>query len=114
MVKTTNLAPLPLSNFSTIGPSTVTGNLDYITYKINGLTNNVSVQGNDELYVAYYNVNGAATSGSFYSGFPSSPEINFDAQFVTLGNCIPNITLSAANTQNFDSFDGLTSGEGDR
>ncbi|WP_406684494.1 T9SS type B sorting domain-containing protein [Seonamhaeicola sp. MEBiC1930] len=95
----------PLTNFSTIGPSPVTGNSDYVTYKISGLTGNVSVQGDDELYVAYFNVNGAATSGSFYSGFPTNPEINFDAQFATLGNCIPNITLEAANTQNFDSYE---------
>ena len=98
---------LPLTNFSTTGPNNVDGKTDYITYKINGLNGNVSVQGNDELYVAYFNVNGAATSGSFYSGFPSAPEINFDTQFITLGNCIPNVTLEAANTQNFDSFKWL-------
>ncbi|WP_194767826.1 T9SS type B sorting domain-containing protein [Tamlana sp. I1] len=95
---------LALSNFSTIGPSAVTGNANYVTYKINGLTGNISVQGDNELYVAYFNENNAATSGSFYSGFPAVPEINFDAEFATLGNCIPNITLEAANTQNFDSF----------
>ncbi|TXE07084.1 T9SS type B sorting domain-containing protein [Seonamhaeicola algicola] len=96
---------LALSNFSTVGPSAVTGKPDYVTYKVTGLTGNVSVQGDDELYVAYFNVNGAATSGSFYSGFPTNPEINFDAQFATLGNCIPNITLEAANTQSFDSYE---------
>ncbi|SEQ86791.1 gliding motility-associated C-terminal domain-containing protein [Hyunsoonleella jejuensis] len=96
---------LPLSNFSAIGPSAVNGKPDYVTYKITGLTNNVSVQGDDELYVAYFNVNGAATSGSFYSGFPSAPEINFDLQFATLGNCIPNVTLEAANAQNFDTYE---------
>ncbi|WP_136479829.1 T9SS type B sorting domain-containing protein [Cognatitamlana onchidii] len=95
----------PLSDFSTQGPSPVIGNANYITYKVTGLTGNVSVQGNDELYVAYFNVNGSATSGSFYSGFPSPPEINFDAEFATLGNCIPNVTLEAANAENFDSFE---------
>ena len=95
---------LPLSNFSTTGPNSVTGNPDYVTYQITGLANDISVQGDDELYVAYYNINGAATSGSFYSGFPSAPEINFDAEFVTLGNCIPNIDLSVANAENFDTF----------
>lgn len=94
----------PISSFSTIGPSSVTGKSDYVTYKVTNLSGNISVQSTDELYCAYFNYNGAATSGSFYSGFPSPPEINFEAQFVTLGNCIPNITLSAANTQNFDSF----------
>jgi gliding motility-associated-like protein len=85
----------------------VVGKPDYITYKVKGLSGNISVQSTDELYCAYFNYNGAATSGSFYSGFPSAPEINFDAQFVTLGNCIPNITLQAANIQNFDSFKWL-------
>ena len=102
---TVTINNLPLSNFSVVGPSNVNGKPDYITYKVTGLSNNVSVQGDDELYVAYFNVNGAATSGSFYSGFPSNPEINFDAQFDTLGNCIPNITLEAANAQNFDNYE---------
>lgn len=86
-------------------PSAVTGKPDYVTYKLTNLTGNISVQSSDELYCAYFNYNGAATSGSFYSGFPSPPEINFDAQFVTLGNCIPNVTLSAANTDSFDTYE---------
>jgi len=98
---TVNNAPI------TSTPRNVDGKADYVTYKITGLTGNISVQGDDELYVAYFNFNGAATSGSFYSGFPTAPEINFDAQFTTLGNCIPNITLEAANAQNFDSFEWL-------
>ncbi len=95
----------PLSSFSTIGPSNVDGNPNYVTYKVTGLFGNISVQSTDELYCAYFNFNGVATSGSFYSGFPTVPEINFDAQFATLGNCIPNITLEAANAQNFDSYE---------
>ena len=96
-----------ITSFSAIGPSAVTGNPEYVTYKVTGLTGNISVQSSDELYCAYFNFNGAATSGSFYSGFPSAPEINFNAAFETLGNCIPNITLSAANTQNFDTYEWL-------
>ncbi|NMH86484.1 T9SS type B sorting domain-containing protein [Flavivirga algicola] len=95
----------PISSFSTSGPNAVDGKPDYVTYKVTGLSGDISVESSDELYCAYFNFNGAATSGSFYSGFPSAPEINFDAQFATLGNCIPNITLEAANTQNFDSFE---------
>ncbi len=98
---------LPLSNFNTQGPNLVTGNADYVTYKVTDLTGNVSVQSDDELYVAYFNFNGNATSGSFYSGFPSAPEINFNANFEALGNCIPNLTLSAADNQSFDSFEWL-------
>jgi gliding motility-associated-like protein len=95
----------PIANYATQGPFTVLGKTDYITYKVTGLTGNISVASTDELYCAYFNFNGAATSGSFYSGFPSAPEINFNSQFTALGNCIPNVTLSAANTQNFDSFE---------
>ncbi|BAO75706.1 hypothetical protein WPG_1476 [Winogradskyella sp. PG-2] len=97
----------PISSFGAIGPSIVTGNTDYVTYKVLGLTRNISVQSSDELYCAYFNFNGNATSGGFYSGFPSAPEINFNANFEALGNCIPNITLSAANTENFDTFQWL-------
>ncbi|MBP0903911.1 T9SS type B sorting domain-containing protein [Mariniflexile gromovii] len=95
----------PISSFNAVGPSTVTGKPDYVTYKVLNLSGNISVQSNDELYCAYFNQNNNATSGSFYSGFPTAPEINFNAQFTTLGNCIPNITLEAANTQSFDSFE---------
>ncbi len=97
-----------LSNFSSVGPSFVTGNSDYVTYRITSLTGNVSVQGDDELYVAYFNVNGAATSGSFYSGFQSKPEVIFDTQFTALGNCIGNnLILEVSNAQNFESFEWL-------
>ncbi len=95
----------PISNFSTLGPSNVNGNVDYVTYKVTGLSGNISVQSTDELYCAYFNYNGPATSGSFYSGFPAAPEINFEAAFITLGICIPNIILSVANMGNFDSIE---------
>ncbi|MBC3758580.1 T9SS type B sorting domain-containing protein [Hyunsoonleella sp. SJ7] len=104
---TVTLNGTPIASFNPLGPSPVTGKTDYVTYKVKGLNGNIAVTSTDELYCAYFNYNGAATSGSFYSGFPSPPEIIFDAQFVTLGNCIPNITLEAANTQNFDSYEWL-------
>ncbi|MHB0756448.1 T9SS type B sorting domain-containing protein [Polaribacter sp. M15] len=99
----------PIANFSTSGPFSIDinndGIPDYETYKVTNLTGNISVESSDELYCAYFNVNGAATSGSFYSGFPTAPEINFDTTITSLGNCIPNITLQAANTDLFDSFE---------
>lgn len=102
---TVTINNIPLSNFTTIGPYSVTGKTDYITYKILRLSGNISVQSSDELYCAYFNYDGSATSGSFYSGFPSPPEINFDAIFTTLGVCIPNVTLEVANAGSFDSFE---------
>ncbi|GAA3618601.1 T9SS type B sorting domain-containing protein [Flavivirga jejuensis] len=86
-------------------PSAVTGKSDYITYKVTGLSGNISVQSTDELYCAYYNQNDTATSGSFYSGFPSAPEINFDLTFTPLGICIPNATLEISNMSNFSSIE---------
>tara|TARA_R110002049_G_scaffold309282_1_gene520038 strand:- start:7758 stop:13505 length:5748 start_codon:yes stop_codon:yes gene_type:complete len=102
---TVTINNLPVTNFSSIGPNNVTGKTDYATYKVTGLTGNVSVQSTDELYCAYFNFNGQATSGSFYSGFPTAPEINFDTAFATLGICIPNVTLEVANLGNFDSIE---------
>ncbi len=95
----------PISNFSANGPNNVDGNPNYVTYKVTSLMGNISVESDEELYCAYFNFNGAATSGSFYSGFPTAPEINFDATFQALGICIPNITLEVANMGNFDSIE---------
>ncbi|KGL62897.1 T9SS type B sorting domain-containing protein [Polaribacter sp. Hel1_85] len=102
---TVNINSQPISNFTTSGPFDVDGNTEYITYKVTNLTGDISIDSSGELYCAYFNQNGAATSGSFYSGFPSSPEINFDATVSALGNCIPNVTLEAANTDLFDEFE---------
>ncbi|GAB7257359.1 T9SS type B sorting domain-containing protein [Polaribacter sp. OB-PA-B3] len=92
-----------LSNFNTTGPFNVDGNTDYVTYQVSDLTGNISIESSEELYCAYFNQNGAASSGSFYSGFPSNPEINFDVNISSLGNCLGNdLTLNAANTTVFD------------
>ena len=87
------------------GPLQVSGNPDYVTYKATGIDSNISVECDDELYCAYFNYNSAATSGSFYSGFPSPPEINFMPNFNALGICLGNITLEVANENSFDSFE---------
>ena len=101
---TVTINGLPIVDFSPQGPFDVDGNPDYVTYKV-GLSGNVSVQSTDELYCAYFNANGFAASGSFYSGFPSPPEINFNTDISSLGNCIPNVTLQSVNTDLFDSVE---------
>jgi len=93
-----------ITEFNTSGPFNVIGNPNYVTYKVKNLTGDITVQSDKELYCAYFNQNGSATTGSFYSGFPSAPEINFNTTVSSLGNCIPNVTLQAANTDLFDSF----------
>jgi|GEM_PF-331855 gliding motility-associated-like protein len=96
---------LDISTYSPQGPSDVTGNPNYVTYKVSGLSRNIKVEGDQELYCAYFNANGFAASGAFYSGFPSAPEINFNTEVASSGICIPNVTLQAANTDLFDSFE---------
>ncbi|MFD1292555.1 T9SS type B sorting domain-containing protein [Lutibacter holmesii] len=102
---TITINDLPLSSYSTTGPFDVLGSPNHITYKVLGLSGSITVKSDDELYCAYFNYNGSATSGSFYSGFPTPPEISFDAEFTTLGNCIDNIILEVANINSFDSIE---------
>lgn len=100
-IEITNL----ISSISVDGPNQVPGNTEYETYTINGLEGDISVSVSmGELYCSYYNRNGPATSGSFYSGFPVAPEINFKPTFEQLGNCIPNIVLESASGDIFDSY----------
>ncbi len=88
-----------LSNYNITGPNTVAGNTEYVSYKVTNLSGNISVESTEELYCAYFNSNNNATSGSFYSGFPSPPEISFDTD-----DCFNAIVLTASN---FDAFDSI-------
>ncbi|MDB9849234.1 T9SS type B sorting domain-containing protein, partial [Flavobacteriaceae bacterium] len=90
------------------GPTSVTAKNSYVTYKVTGLTGNVSVSSSDELYVSYFNLNGAAASGSFFSGFASNPSLDLNLSATKLGSCISeagtsNIELNVSNNGNFDS-----------
>ena len=96
-----NLASLP-ANIS--GPTSVTGNTNYETYTISGLSGNVSVFSSGELYLAAYGTDGAATFGGFYSGFTFKPEVTFDTVSATQSSCIPNVTLSVNTLTAFDDF----------
>ncbi len=102
---TISINDLEISNFNPKGPDDVTGNSNYVTYTVTDLKGNVKVNSSQELYCAYFNRNGAATTGAFYSGFPSAPEIVFNTTVSSLATCIPNVTLQAANFDLFDSFE---------
>jgi len=103
----------PIGDLSDVsGPLDVAGNIDYVTYKVEGLKGDISVEGNNELYVAYFNYSGAATTGGFYSGFATPPEIDYDVELSTLGSCIKqdgksNVILTATNIDSFDSIQWL-------
>ena len=85
------------------GPETIDG-ADYKAYIIQNLRGNVSVESSGELYCAYYNQNGAATSGGFYSGFISPPETVIRAPNLSGEKCLPNIELLGSGLEAYDSF----------
>lgn len=108
-VQINNIAIEALNSLSIEGPTSVVGKPNYVSYKVKGLTGDVSVKSTDELYAAYFNINGSASSGSFYSGFPSPPDLQFSFTTAVLGNCISsdrisNVSLSVSNSRLFDSF----------
>ena len=85
---------------------TVTGNTNYVTYSVSGLEGDVSVFSDDELYVKYFNRNGFATSGGFYSGFDGSGNLstNLGKIDASLDFCLPNANLVASGVESYDSF----------
>ena len=87
-----------------VGPTSVIGNTEYVTYTITGLQGNVSVYSTGQLYLASYGSSDAATFGGFYSGFTFKPEIAFDRLDVSQPNCIPNVILSVSPLTAFDIF----------
>ena len=97
------LATLPFG-VSVNGPTNVTGNADYETYVLTGVTGNVSVYSTGELYLAAYGSSGAATFGGFYSGFTFKPEVTFNQIDVLQSSCIPNTNLSVNTLSPFDTF----------
>lgn len=90
--------------FSITGPNPVTGNPNYETYVITGLTGNVSVFSTSEIYLAAYGSEQAATFGGYYSGFTFEPEISFTKLDLTQDSCIPNTRLSVNTLSPFDTF----------
>ena len=98
------LAGLAGIGVNVVGPLTVTGNSNYETYVMTGLSGNVSVFSTGELYLAAYGSEAAATFGGYYSGFTFKPEISFNEVDVTQLGCIPNSILSVNSLSPFDVF----------
>ena len=93
-----------LPGVSIVGPTAVTGNANFETYTITGLSGNVAVYSTSQLYLASYGTDDAATFGGFYSGFTFKPEISFALLNTTQTNCIPNTQLSVNSLSPFDVF----------
>ena len=87
------------------------GNSNYETYLISGLTGNVSVSSDGQIYVSYYGANGAAALGGFYSGFVFKPEITANPIGLNTEElCIPFIELSLGGEEVFDAYQWLYNG----
>jgi gliding motility-associated-like protein len=86
------------------GPTSVTGNPNYETYVMTGMTGNVSVYSTSELYLAAYGSEQAATFGGYYSGFTFKPEVSFNEVDMSQLGCIPNSILKVNSLSPFDVF----------
>ncbi|WP_282786991.1 T9SS type B sorting domain-containing protein [Flavobacterium croceum] len=86
------------------GPFPVTGNPNYVTYSFEGLTGNISVLADKQVYLSYFGTSGAATYGGFYSGFTFKPEVAFQTVDITQTNCIPNVNLNISSVSGFDTY----------
>ena len=81
----------------------------YTIHRVNDIVGDVTVIGSDELYVSYFNVNSAATSGAFYSGFTLEPKISPELTVGTLGSCLfedgtSNVVFNIPSSA-YDGFD---------
>ena len=84
----TGTAPIDLNAYE----STVTGNSGYVTYLIEDSDIDdelhVTIRGDGELYFNYISYNNFATSGSFFSGFVTDPQVVPDLTVIPKGICI--------------------------
>ena len=78
-------SPVDLTAITT---KTVLGKTGYLTMTLTGLDGDIQVNSDNELYVAYYNANSAATSGGFYAGFATPPTAIIDLSLQSLGTCV--------------------------
>lgn len=89
---------------TTAFPVSITGNSGFVRYTINGLSGNVSVKSNKQVYVSYFGTNSNATYGGYYSGFDLKPEIISEIKVGVSTNCIPNVNLKISTLSSYDTF----------
>ena len=87
----------------------INGVNQYQINRLDNLSGDVAVVGSDELYVSYYNVNQAASSGAFYSGFTLFPKIFPELTISQYGRCVnedgtSNVVLKIPNPDGYDSI----------
>ena len=99
------------TNFTPVTPKTVKGNPNFVTYLVSGLTGNVSVSSDKQIYISYYGASGVASLGGFYSGFIFKPEISSKGLTTVVTElCIPNIELNISSLESFDTYQWFYNG----
>ncbi|WP_396171787.1 IgGFc-binding protein, partial [Flavobacterium sp.] len=89
---------------TTASPVAITGNPGFVRYSVSGLSGNVSVKSDKQVYVSYFGTNGAATYGGYYSGFDLKPEVVSDKITVASSSCIPNVVLKISSLSSYNTF----------
>jgi gliding motility-associated-like protein len=97
------ISGLPSGVITTRNPVTV--NNAFEVYSITGLSGNVGVFSNKQVYVSYFGSSGAATYGGYYSGFDLKPEIISDIKVGASSNCIPDVVLKISALTSYDAFE---------
>lgn len=60
---------------TSVNPTKINGNPDYVYYSVTGLDGDISIKSGKQVYVSYYGTNSNATYGGYYSGFDLKPEL---------------------------------------
>lgn len=82
----------------------ITGNSNYVRYTINGLSGNIAVKSDKQVYVSYFGNSGVATYGGYYSGFDLKPEIVSDKITISQTQCIPNVILKISTLSSYNQY----------
>jgi gliding motility-associated-like protein len=85
-------------------------NAQYIAYSLTGLTGNIGVFSNQEVYVSFFGSNSAATYGGYYSGFDLKPEIISTNKVSTTSRYMPDIELNIAANPLNNTFQWIFNG----
>ena len=71
---------------------------------VEGLTGNVNIESDKQIYVSLFGRNGDASFGGFYSGFVFDPEINLIKINPTGDLCLGNIKLEVSSITDFETY----------
>ena len=101
---------LDISNYSVTAQPVIWNN-DFVSYTIEYLTGNVSIESTSQVYVASFGAYQYATFGGYYSGFAFKPEILLQSLSVEDYSCIPNLTLSLNSISTYDEYQWYYNGD---